>query len=167
MVKDTAAELPPGAGLETTTFAFPLCAMSAAPICAVSCPLLTKVVGRLLPFHSTTEADTKFAPLTVRVNAAPPPAALAGERLLMDGLGLGVGVGVGVGAGVGVGVGAGVGVGVGVGLPGVELWPPHPAKTAAAINNAAISKVIMIGLNVRLHMSACPPFSSTRCDRPG
>src|SRR5262245_61017443 len=106
MAKDTGAELPPAeAGFETTTFAFPLCAMSAAPICAVSCPRLTKVVVRLLPFHCTTEADTKFAPLTVRVNAAPPPEALAGERLLMDGAGFGVGVGVGVGAGVGVGVG--------------------------------------------------------------
>src|SRR5262245_65326956 len=105
MAKGTAAELPPAeAGLETTTFAFPLWAMSPALICAVSCPLLTKVVVRLLPFHSTTEADTKFAPFTVRVKATPPPAALAGERLLIDGVALGVGVGAGVGVGVGRGV---------------------------------------------------------------
>src|SRR5205823_1965610 len=39
---------------------------------AVSCVLLTKVVVRAAPFQRTSEAATKFVPVTVSVKAAPP-----------------------------------------------------------------------------------------------
>src|SRR5712691_10188214 len=45
------------------------------------------VVTRLLPFHFTTEAGTKFEPLTVKVKAAPCAVFLFGERLVSVGTG--------------------------------------------------------------------------------
>jgi len=56
--------------------------------CAVSCVEETKVVDRLLPFQTTTEAEMKLVPFTVSVNAAPPAVALLGEIELTDGAGL-------------------------------------------------------------------------------
>ena len=41
---------------------------------------LTKVVVRGLPFHCTTDVETKLVPLTVRVKAGPPWNALLGAR---------------------------------------------------------------------------------------
>ena len=40
---------------------------------------LTNVVVRAVPFHRTTEPETKPSPLTVSVNAGPPTAALFGD----------------------------------------------------------------------------------------
>jgi len=48
---------------------------------------LTNVVVRLLPFQLTTEPETNPVPLTVRVNAAPPAVALAGDSELIVGTG--------------------------------------------------------------------------------
>jgi hypothetical protein len=70
------------------TLAVPTLAMSAAAMDAVNCVLLTKVVVRLDPFHITTDVPTKFVPLTVSVNAAPPALAVAGLRLDIAGTGL-------------------------------------------------------------------------------
>src|SRR4029077_7723005 len=73
IVNVTALEVPPpGVGEKTVTEAVPAVAMSAAVMAAVSCVPLTKVVARALPFHCTTEAATKFVPVTVRVKALPP-----------------------------------------------------------------------------------------------
>lgn len=69
---------PPGLGLETVTAAVAGIAISEAPTAAVSCELLTKVVGRGLLFQFTTELETKPLPVTVNVNPAPPGTALAG-----------------------------------------------------------------------------------------
>ena len=62
--------------------------MSVANICAVNFVAFTNVVARLLPSNLTTEPLTKLLPLTVRVKAAPPIAALVGETLLTAGRGL-------------------------------------------------------------------------------
>src|SRR4029450_6337509 len=79
---------PPGVGLTTVTLAVPAAAMSAAPIWAVSLVLFTKLVGRALPAHCTTEPGIKPSPLTVSVKAAPPACAEAGARLSSAGTGL-------------------------------------------------------------------------------
>lgn len=60
--------------------------------------LLTTVVVRLLPFHSTVDEGTKLDPLIVNVKASPPAGALLGEILVTLGEGLGVDVGVDVAA---------------------------------------------------------------------
>ena len=52
IVKGKADETPPpGAGLDTVTFAVLGAAMSAAVMAALSCVALTKVVVRAVPFH--------------------------------------------------------------------------------------------------------------------
>jgi hypothetical protein len=79
---------PPGKGFTTVTVAVPPVAMSLAKIAAVNCVLLTKVVVRGLPFHCTTELETKLVPVTVSVNAAPPAVALVGESEVTVGAGL-------------------------------------------------------------------------------
>src|SRR5262249_10866878 len=65
---------------------------------AVNCVELTTVVAGVVPPKLTTEAATKFVPLTVRVKPAPPAAALVGEIVAI------------------------------VGLVIVGLLPPHPAR---------------------------------------
>ena len=68
--------LPPG--LTTVTGAVPAPAMSVAGIAAVSWLALTNVVVRVVPFHRTVAPLTKFAPVTVKVNAGPPAGAELG-----------------------------------------------------------------------------------------
>jgi hypothetical protein len=87
--KDCALEVPPpGAGLTTATLTVPAVAMSAAVMAAVTWVPLIYVVVRLDPSHLTTDVPTKFVPLTVSVNAAPPALAIAGLRLDSAGTGL-------------------------------------------------------------------------------
>ena len=89
MVNDDAVEVPPpGAGLNTVTWAVAALAMSAAVIAAVNWVALTYVVVRAEPLQLTTEPLAKPVPLTVRVKAAPPAVALEGERLVRVGTGL-------------------------------------------------------------------------------
>jgi hypothetical protein len=79
IVKMTLPEVPPpGVGFTTATLEVPTVAISAAVIAAVSVELETKVVARDEPFQSTTEPDTKFVPLTVRVRPDPPAVAEVG-----------------------------------------------------------------------------------------
>ena len=82
---------PPGAGLNTATWAVPPDAMSLAGIAAVNRVALTKLVVRAVPFHWTKELRTKFVPVTVKVKAAPPGVVREGERELSPGVGLLVG----------------------------------------------------------------------------
>lgn len=57
---------------------------------AMACAEVTMRVERGLPFHSTTQVEEKFAPVTVRLKPALPATALAGESLLLScGAGLG------------------------------------------------------------------------------
>ena len=80
MVKDADADVPPpGAGLKTVTWAPPSAAISLAGIAAVRRVLFPNVVGRSEPFHRTIELEINDEPLTVKVNAGPPVAALVGE----------------------------------------------------------------------------------------
>ena len=76
---------PPGAGLVTVTLGVPAVATSATVICAVICVALTNAVVFAAPPKFTTEPVTKFVPLTVNVNAAPPAVALVGEIVVMVG----------------------------------------------------------------------------------
>lgn len=69
----------------TVTFAEPAFAIRLAGTAAVSWVALTNVVVRAVLPHCTVAPETKFVPLTVRVNAAPPATADAGERLVMVG----------------------------------------------------------------------------------
>ena len=69
----------------TVTLAVPALAIRLAGTEAVNCVALAKdVVSAVLP-HCTVAPETKFAPLTVRVNAAPPAVADAGEVLVIVG----------------------------------------------------------------------------------
>src|SRR2546426_659228 len=63
---------PPGLGLTTFTHAVPALAMSVEKMVAFNCAPLTTVVARALPFHFTTEPETKPVPFTVNENPAPP-----------------------------------------------------------------------------------------------
>ena len=88
-VRFTAVEVPPtGVGLNTVMAFVPTAATSAAVICAVNCALLTKVVVRLLPFSRTMEVPTKPVPFTVKTKAGAPAPLLAGEIVVIAGLGL-------------------------------------------------------------------------------
>lgn len=71
----------------------PATKMSSAEIWAESRVPLTKVVGRLPPFHCTSEPDTKPEPFTVNWKAGPSRAALLGEIAAIVGMGLGTGLG--------------------------------------------------------------------------
>ena len=79
---------PPGAGLNTVTWALPSDAISEDRITACNCVLLTKVVALALPFHWTTEFETKLLPLITNVNPALPDGTVAGEIVVTDGIGL-------------------------------------------------------------------------------
>lgn len=83
------ADVPPlGAGLVTFTCTVPAVPTSAALMDAVSFELLTNVVLRLLPPHSTTAPGTKLLPFTVNVKASLPATALEGESEVATGTGL-------------------------------------------------------------------------------
>src|SRR5215831_11884103 len=58
-----------------------------ATIAALSCVLLTKVVGLGLPFQFTTEPDTKPEPLTASERPAPPATVLDGDSEVATGTG--------------------------------------------------------------------------------
>ena len=74
--------------MKTVTWAVPVATRSLAGMLAVSRVALTKVVVRLLPFHCTTEAGTKLAPVTVSVKAGPPSWTLLGASDESEGTGL-------------------------------------------------------------------------------
>src|SRR5215472_11836742 len=84
MLKVTALELL--APVTTVTVAVPADARSLAGIAACSIVSLTKVVGRLLPFHSTIEPATKLEPVTFSVKANPPAGAACGLNELITGV---------------------------------------------------------------------------------
>jgi hypothetical protein len=89
MVNVWALEVPPpGAGLNTVTWAVPAAAMSVAGIDAVNWVEEINVVARSAPFQRTTEFVTKLVPFTVNVNAAPPAVAELGASPLVVGTGL-------------------------------------------------------------------------------
>ena len=75
-------------GLMTVTWAVPGAAMSVEGTVALSWPLPRYAVGRLLPFHCTTEAGTNPEPPTRRVKPAEPGATMAGDRSAMTGTGV-------------------------------------------------------------------------------
>jgi hypothetical protein len=79
---------PPGVGFNTVTIAVPALAISLTGTAAVSCVALTNVVVSAVPFHCTIEALTKFVPVAVNVNVAPPAVAEFGEMLASVGTGL-------------------------------------------------------------------------------
>jgi hypothetical protein len=60
--------------------------MALAGTAAVSRALLTKVVGKLLPFHCTLESEMKFEPTTLRVSDGPPCGRCPCRWLLSDSL---------------------------------------------------------------------------------
>jgi hypothetical protein len=60
--------------------------MATAGMAAVNRVELTTVVAGVVPPKLTTEAATKFVPLTVSVKAAPPAASLVGEIPTIVGL---------------------------------------------------------------------------------
>lgn len=63
---------PPGAGAVTTTLTGPALVSAFAGIAAVSCVEFTNAVGSACPPNETVEPETKFVPVTVRVNAPLP-----------------------------------------------------------------------------------------------
>jgi hypothetical protein len=75
------AETPLVPDVDTVTLAIAAVVRSVAGIAAVTCDELTNVVGLLLPFQSTLEVEVNPLPFTVRVRAAEPIAATAGEML--------------------------------------------------------------------------------------
>jgi hypothetical protein len=79
---------PPGVGFDTFTCTLPAVATSAAVMAAVTFVLLTNVVVRLLPPHSTTAPFTKLLPLTVSVKAPLPAITLVGDSDVAAGTGL-------------------------------------------------------------------------------
>ncbi len=78
---------PPGAGVTTVIVAVPPLAISLARIVAVSDVALPTVVARGLPFTCTTDVPTKFVPVTVNANAAPPAVTVAGLIIVSVGAG--------------------------------------------------------------------------------
>jgi len=78
---------PPGEGFVTLTVAVPEAAMSAAAICACNWVSEENVVVRALPFHRTVAPDTKFSPVTINVNRAPPAVAELGLNNVIPGTG--------------------------------------------------------------------------------
>ena len=109
-VKFIALEVPPsGAGLVCVAGDVPVEAMLAAGMAAINCRGVDeRGGGHSPPPKLTIEDATKFVPLIVSANPAPPAAALFGEIVAIVGLGLGVGVG--------------------NGLAVEAVPPPHPAR---------------------------------------
>jgi len=81
---------PIGKKSNTVTCADPVRATSLAGMAARNSVPLTNVVVRFESFQRTTEEATKFVPLTVSVNAAPPAVALLGESAPSTGTGTGL-----------------------------------------------------------------------------
>ena len=117
----------------TVTDAVPADAMSEAGMVVVSCPVLTKVVVRALPFQVMAVALVKPAPLTVRRNAGPPAVALCGTMLLIDSAVVMVKVS---------------GAGCGVALMVTDAVPDDAMRAAgtAAVSCPALTKVVTSGL---------------------
>ena len=80
IVNDSDGDVPPpGAGVNTDTWAAPAAARSLAGMAAVNRDSLTYVVARSAAFQRTTEFVAKLPPLTVSMNAAPPAVPDVGE----------------------------------------------------------------------------------------
>src|SRR4051794_9919213 len=73
-------------GLDTVMLTLPAAASRFAVTDAVSCAVLANVVARTPLFHSTVEVGVKYAPCTVRVNAAPPSGTDDGLTTLATGV---------------------------------------------------------------------------------
>src|SRR4051812_12792803 len=100
MVKSAVGEVPPpGAGLNTVTFAVPVLAMSAGSTLAVSCVPLMNVVDRSEPFQRTVAPLTKLDPFTVIVKPGLAAPMDDGERPLIRGAPLGAPVTLNIDAG--------------------------------------------------------------------
>ena len=81
-------EPPPGVGFTTVMLAVPAAARLAVETTAVSEEAETKVVGSIVPFHSTWDVETNPEPVTVRLVAAEPTGTEVGARDETLGIGL-------------------------------------------------------------------------------
>jgi len=88
IVKVWAVDVAPAQGFATVIEAVPAVAMREAGTVAVSCVEETNVVVSAVPFQFTVAPETKFVPMTVKVNCGPPAVAQAGLSELMVGLAL-------------------------------------------------------------------------------
>jgi hypothetical protein len=79
---------PPGVGFTTVIAAVPGVAIRAAVTVAVSCVEETNVVASVVAFHFTVEVETKFVPVTLKVNCGSPAVAQVGLIEVMVGTGL-------------------------------------------------------------------------------
>ena len=59
----------------------PTAATKESGTAAVNCLAETKVVVSAVPFHSTTEVETKPVPLSVRVTLVDPGCTLTGDKI--------------------------------------------------------------------------------------
>ena len=99
MSKFFAADVPPpGVGFVTAICAVPAVERLEAGTLALRLVLLPKVVVSAVPAQLTTDPETKFEPVTVRVKGAPPAIALEGEMELTLGSGFPVPLPLGGGA---------------------------------------------------------------------
>src|SRR5207302_8754869 len=90
IVNVSAFEVPPPCEeFSTVTWAAPATARSLAKIVAFNSVSLANVVGRLAPFHWTTELASKLPPLTISGTPAAPAAAAVGVSALSEGTGCG------------------------------------------------------------------------------
>jgi hypothetical protein len=144
MLNTEAAEVPPpGAGLVTVMFSVPAVAMSAAVIAAERLVALLKVVTRAAPLTFTTEPATKFVPVTVSENAAPPTMALVGAKPVIVGTPL-------FNAKVAVTVVAALSVTLQVPVP-VHPPPLQPVNVDPAVA-AAVSTIAVPELKFAVHV---------------
>ena len=88
IVKLREFDIVPVLWFSTETVAIPADAMSLEEMAAVSWVLLSTVVARAWPFHSTTHFLLKDDPVTLRVNPLLPATALDGDRPLITSMGL-------------------------------------------------------------------------------
>jgi len=79
---------PPGVGFTTVIETVPGVAIRAAVTVAVSCVEETNAVVRDVPPQRTVEVETKFVPVTVKVNCEPPAVAQVGLIAVVVGAGL-------------------------------------------------------------------------------